>query len=436
MDVVLPEEKERLSSNRDRLLKGWSDVGEWMLLSKDGKYLPVEVSTKMLPDGRWLALCRDISERKRTEETLRQTQERLELALTGGELASWDWNIDTGDMITNSRCAEMRGFRPEEIRHHLGWYVANIHPDDLPGFQRAVADSINGASPEFEHEYRTSTKGGTWIWLLSRGKIFERDAAGRPIRMVGTSLDITARKDAEQALRLSEAAARRAARTRDDVLGIVAHDLRNPLAAITMLAASLQMQETQREIGDEIAHATDRMRRLIRDLVDVTLLDAGTFAIKQERVGTAGVLYRVLESQASLASLTHLGLRLDAEPGLPDLWVDHDRLLQVFENLIGNAIKFTQPGGQIVLGAIADGDKIRFSVTDTGCGIESDHLPRVFDRFWQARDQDKRRGAGLGLPIVKGIVEAHGGCVWVQSVPGKGSTFFFTMPAHREREIT
>ena len=233
---------------------------------------------------------------------------------------------------------------------------------------------------------------------------------------------------AEHALRLSEAAAKRATQARDDMLGVVAHDLRNPLAVIASLAAVLQRKGPGDDIGDEIAHAAARMNRLIRDLVDVTLLDAGTFTIKQERTRPDNILSEVLESQALLASSASLELRLDAVPDLSDIWADHDRLLQVFENLIGNAIKFTKPGGEVVLSARAGAGEVLFSVADTGSGIESDQLPRVFDRFWQA-PEGKRRGAGLGLPIVKGIVEAHGGRIWVQSTPGQGSTFFFTISA-------
>ena len=109
------------------------------------------------------------------------------------------------------------------------------------------------------------------------------------------------------------------------------------------------------------------------------------------------------------------------------MWADRDRLLQVFENLVGNAIKFTKPGGRIALGATVQEGEIIFSVSDTGRGIASTHLPHVFDRFWQAPGTE-RRGMGFGLAIAKGIVEAHGGRVWVQSMPGQGSTFFFTIP--------
>jgi signal transduction histidine kinase len=262
--------------------------------------------------------------------------------------------------------------------------------------------------------------------VLSQGNIFARDKQGRPTRMVGIALDISPRKRTEHALRLSEASAKQATQARDDMLGVVAHDLRNPLAAIATLAAVLQARGPEREIGDEIAHAADRMRRLIRDLIDVTLLDAGGFMIRQERVHAESLLSKVLDSQALLASSASLKLRIDAEESVSDIWADHDRLLQVFENLIGNAIKFTKPGGEIVLGVKAGAGEVLFSVADTGCGIASHQLPRVFDRFWQA-PEGKRRGAGLGLPIVKGIVEAHGGRIWVQSTPGQGTTFFFTI---------
>jgi signal transduction histidine kinase len=115
------------------------------------------------------------------------------------------------------------------------------------------------------------------------------------------------------------------------------------------------------------------------------------------------------------------------DAAVAEIWGDRDRLLQVFENLIGNAIKFTEAGGRIAVGATASGGEVVFRVADTGCGITSENLPRVFDRFWQAT-RANRQGAGLGLPITKGIVEAHGGRIWVESTPNRGTTFSFTIP--------
>ena len=203
-DLVPPEDVERLSHHKERLLAGGPEVSEWLLRRKDGTYLPVEVSAKILPDGRWHGFVRDISERRRAQDEIRRSMEHFELALRGADLGSWDWNITTGEVVFNSRWAEMRGFRLEEIRPHVDSWTSGVHPDDLPGVEQALSDYFQGITPEYDTEYRVSTRAGGWIWVLARGRIFARDEQGRPTRMVGTELDVTARRRAEEALRLSE----------------------------------------------------------------------------------------------------------------------------------------------------------------------------------------------------------------------------------------
>jgi signal transduction histidine kinase len=169
------------------------------------------------------------------------------------------------------------------------------------------------------------------------------------------------------------------------------------------------------------------MKRLIQDLLDVTSIESGHLSLRPERHYAAEIVSESLDMQTPLAKSASLDLRVTVAPNLPDIWADHDRLLQVFENLIGNAIKFTRAGGQITLGAEASTGEVVFSVSDTGSGIAESDLPHVFDRFWQA-SHGARRGAGLGLAIVRGIVEAHGGRIRVRSSAGQGTTFSFTIP--------
>ena len=226
-----------------------------------------------------------------------------------------------------------------------------------------------------------------------------------------------------------------AIQARDDVLGIVAHDLRNPLGTILMQTHLLRRSEAEPERGSRrpaevIERAANRMNRLIKDLLDVTRMEAGRLPLEQGRLSAAQVICESVDAQKSLAESASIELRCDCDvelQALPDVWGDHDRLLQIFENLIGNAIKFSNSGGHIAVGAMSRDRDVLFWVADTGPGIAPEALPHVFDRFWQA-GQAKRTGAGLGLPIVKGLVEAHGGRVWVESDPGHGSTFFFTVP--------
>jgi signal transduction histidine kinase len=224
-----------------------------------------------------------------------------------------------------------------------------------------------------------------------------------------------------------------AIQARDEVLAVVAHDLRNPLASMMFQVALLRRppgepERRSMEAVEELEHAARRMSRILQDLLDVARLESGRFELLRGRVSPAEVVAEAARSQREQVSARSLELRIDVAAGLPDVWADLGRVLQVFENLIGNATKFTT-AGSISLGAKkAEGGEVVFWVADTGVGIAAEDISRVFDRFWQAR-QSRRGGAGLGLSIVREIVRAHGGRLWVDSEPGSGSTFFFTLPS-------
>lgn len=217
--------------------------------------------------------------------------------------------------------------------------------------------------------------------------------------------------------------------TRDEVLGIVAHDLRNPLSAILLQAAVLRLPgATLGPRAAMIERSARRMDRLIQDLLDVRRMETGTaLSIQPESTRAAGLVEDCEESQRPLATSGGLELCVELAPGLPEIWADRERLQQVLENLLGNAIKFTPVGGRITVGARPGDGEVVFWVADTGAGVDAAMLHRVFDRFWQA-PANKRRGMGLGLPIAKAIVAAHGGRIWVDSALGQGSTFHFTVP--------
>lgn len=232
-------------------------------------------------------------------------------------------------------------------------------------------------------------------------------------------------------LRLYEAA-RQAARAREQVLAMVSHDLRNPLNTVVMGTALLLdtelPEETVRKQLTAIQRSADTMNRMIQDLLDVTRMEAGKLSIATTRLSAHELAQQACEMMEAMARERSLAIECTAPRRLPDIAGDRDRLLQVFSNLIGNAIKFTEPGGRVAVEARTFGTEVRFSVSDTGPGIATEHLHRIFEPFWQVQ-HTSRLGAGLGLPIAKGIIEAHGGRIWAESVPGRGSTFCFTIPA-------
>jgi signal transduction histidine kinase len=224
-------------------------------------------------------------------------------------------------------------------------------------------------------------------------------------------------------------AARRAVTARDDLMGVLAHDLRNPLGAISTKAAVVReaaASEVLREQADSIANIAMRMEYLIRSILDVTVVEAGRFSVEQQEVDAEDLLREIVEMFGFVASSKGVALERRGASGVR-VFADRERILQVLSNLVGNALKFTPPRGRVTLSLERVAGAVRFSVSDTGAGIPAAEQERIFDRFW-TRDRATSRGTGLGLFIAKAIVEAHGGKIWVDSAPGQGSTFRFTLP--------
>ena len=227
--------------------------------------------------------------------------------------------------------------------------------------------------------------------------------------------------------------AQQATRARDDVLAVVAHDLRNPLNTVTM-AISLMLENTPVENVQErrqveiVRRAADRMNRMIQDLLDVKRMESGRLGIDAQPESPASLVNDTIEMLRPIATGSTVALESDVSEDLLPVLADSARIQQVLSNLVGNAVKFTPRDGRVVVCAEPIDGGVRFGVKDTGPGIPPDQLPHIFGQFWQAMPSD-RRGIGLGLAIAKGIVEAHGGMIWVESQVGSGSNFYFTLPS-------
>jgi signal transduction histidine kinase len=225
----------------------------------------------------------------------------------------------------------------------------------------------------------------------------------------------------------------RAARMREHVLAVVSHDLKNPLNVIMMSAELLEEiipddadHQMQRDRVTAILRSARRMGRLTGDLLDMSALDAGRLQMDLEPLEPAEILFDIARTLEPMARAADVMLAVEADTTLPAVQADRDRLAQVLDNLIGNAIKFSPRGSRVLITAAPTDDAVEWRVTDCGPGIEPDALSHVFDRFWQA--PGSRGGHGLGLGIARAIVEAHGGRIDVRSAPGEGATFTFTIP--------
>ncbi len=227
--------------------------------------------------------------------------------------------------------------------------------------------------------------------------------------------------------------AQQATIARDHALGVVSHDLRNPISAIGMcaralLAATADGDAERRGLVTTIVDSTELTQRMIRDLLDVASIEVGRLSIERRQVALKAVLDRAVELFRREASERGVSLRVAPMGTVPEASGDEERLVQVLANLLGNALRFTERGGEVSVGAQRVDSFVEVYVRDNGAGIPPTELPRIFDRYWSVRRNAPKGGTGLGLAIARGIVEAHGGRLWAQSEVGKGSTFRFTVP--------
>jgi PAS domain S-box-containing protein len=273
--------------------------------------------------------------------------------------------------------------------------------------------------------------------LLAHGKLvgaivlmfcsFDRMYRPADVRLV-EELALRAAFSIEHARLFAEA--QLAVKTREEVLAIVSHDLKNPVATMELVASLLRRTERMDSLGefaDNIQTSVDEMQRLIADLLDFSRIQSGTFSVETHAEQLRRLVMTSIDGIRLLAETRRQTLEVDLSPNLPEVAVDADRIRQVMSNILGNAIKFTPAGGTIRVSARQQGDAVMVSIVDTGPGIPPEHLSKVFDKFWKGQET-KGTGSGLGLSIAKGIVEAHGGSIWAESELGKGSSFAFTLP--------
>lgn len=301
---------------------------------------------------------------------------------------------------------------------------------------------IGASSPLFE--FVTGQKEGrartlVFVPLVSRGQTIGVVGAVSPAAKPFTSDDLPLFLDLSRRASLAIDNARlyldsqQAVRAREEVLAIVSHDLRNPLSAITLgtslLLTSNDLTADDREQIETMQVSAERMNRLIADLLDVTRLEGGKrLPIEPAPVSVTGLLNEAHELFRAQAAVAGVSVEADCRESVSAVFADHHRVMQVLSNLIGNSLKFTPPGGTIRVTAEPHRHGVLFTIADTGPGIPKEHLSHIFTPYWQAK-RTERLGAGLGLPIAKGIVEAHGGEIWAESEPGQGTRFLFTLPA-------
>ncbi len=402
-----------------------------------------------------LGIYADITERKRSEEAIRESGRRLSMALNASNAAVWEMDCETGEFLTDDSSTRLLGYPIGELGRTLGEWSKLQHPDDVDDVARAYNAFLSGNTESYTCEYRIRAADGQWKWLHTQGKAVEWDNECRPVRMVGTTMDVTSRRTAEETVRrhneilektvaertveyeAAKEAAEAANRTKSEFLANMSHEIRTPMTAILGYADILLRHGRRAGEACEGLDAVRTIKRngehllgLINDILDLSKIEAGKMIVESIPYSPCRLIAEVASAVAFRAE--EKGLSFDNEyiGEVPEtIQTDPMRLRQILINLIANAVKFTEVGGvRLVTRYIgdADGPQMQFDVIDTGIGMTEEESRRLFRPFTQADASTTRRfgGTGLGLTISKRFANALGGDVEVvETNEGVGTRF-------------
>jgi PAS domain S-box-containing protein len=377
-------------------------------------------------------------------EELRRSHERFLLAAEAIHSQIFDWDVKTNYVYRTRGLVHVIGFLPEEVEPTTDWWEQRIHPEDweqLQGERWKYLDCPDQS--RYSVEYRILDKYNHYAYVWDHGLIL-RDEEGHPVRVVGSSINITQRKQAEQALQESESRYRvllqKAAeleKRKDDFISMASHELKTPITTIKVFIQLMKRNFERQgltEYVDSLAQVEtqiDKLTKLVSDLLDVSKIQAGHLDYAEESIDIDALVRHSVET-IHQTSETHI-LSIHGASHQTVIG-DSDRLEQVFMNLVNNAIKYSPQADKVDIRIATVQDTVMVSVQDYGIGIPQEHLDKIFDRFYRAHDGNSNEfpGLGMGLYISHEIVKRHAGDLTVESAEGKGSTFTVSLPVKKQ----
>jgi signal transduction histidine kinase len=372
-------------------------------------------------------------ENERLLEQVKEAKERLDLALQAANILIWDWDARRTDVFLGGSWSIILKVGKETSARTVDELAQMVHPDDLPKVKATLVSCLKGKDTEYVAEYRIKTLSGNWLWSLSRGRVVERDAAGRALRMTGVNVDIDDRKRAEAELLSAMQREKELSEMKSKFVSTASHEFRTPLA--TMLSSAELLEHYSDSLGPgerrnllhTIQNSAKRMSEMIDDVLTLGRAESGVLRLNLGPTNLRELCGRVV-SEFRIAQGKHHVITLDDRFDRLEALMDERLLRHILNNLLSNAVKYSPQGSEVTLSLERREEKAAIEIQDRGIGIPAEDQPRMFESFQRASNVENRPGTGLGLAIVKKAVELHGGEISLMSAAGSGTRFTVLLP--------
>ncbi len=384
--------------------------------------------------------------RSKMESSLRETEDRLVLAVEGTQDGIFDWDIKNDRVVYSRRFFSMLDYDSADATGTIEDFRKLIHPDDMDSVWNHIERFLSGESSEYDQEFRMQHKSGQWVWVQGRAKALF-DSSGKPYRMVGAHTDITHLVMDRERLEAKVQVAQEANRAKSEFLAHMSHEIRTPLTAINGVAEILDQKisdfpERQQQLISSLVNSTHSLKDLISDVLDFSRIESGELELEEESFQLDELFEQIISVMSPRASEKGLSFVFDCKELVgTSFYGDRKRLRQILVNLIGNAVKFTEDGGVSVAATTEERNGtylVRIDVSDTGIGIAAEDFDVIFERFKQTDSSISRKygGSGLGLAISRNLAKIMGGEIFLTSMIAKGSTFTVLLPMKvAEKEV-
>ncbi len=372
-------------------------------------------------------------ENERLLEQVKEAKERLDLALQAANILSWDWDARRTDVLLGGSWAVILRVGRETSALTLDELAQMVHPDDLQKVKQVLGNCLDGGESEYMAEHRIRTLAGGWVWSLGRGRVVERDAAGRALRMTGVNVDIDDRKRAEVELLAAVQREKELSEMKSKFVSTASHEFRTPLA--TMLSSAELLEHYSESLSpaekanllQTIQSSAKRMSEMIDDVLALGRAESGVLKLSLGPTNLRELCMRVVSEFRIAQGKQHV-ITLDDRFDRLEAMMDERLLRHILNNLLSNAVKYSPPGSEVTLSLARREEQAVIEIQDRGIGIPLEDQPRMFESFHRASNVENRPGTGLGLAIVKKSVELHGGEISLSSAVGSGTRFTVMLP--------